>query len=354
MMGPLAQSVGIGFRVLQAALLLLAVGWACSNIRQVPADSRVVVLRFGRVDRVQDAGLVLAWPRPIETITLLPARAREIELKLGTGNGVDPSSETDFQIRQPDDVVQLRPQKDTWNAGYFLTGDGSVVQFDATLFYSISNPAAYLVARAHVEPALQRVYRASALALAAGRDLDDFVVARPERQSAAGLDSSVRRQRIATDLAAAMNRRLLALAVEGADLGVEVRRVDVVAMLPPVAKSAFDAVLTATQVADQETAAARTEAATARAQAERDRDRVLSEAAAAAQETIANATASTVEIRALQSGGGAGAHRQNVLAEYYREQIGAILARAGQVTTIDPRNAQHLILPGPSLTGVNH
>jgi len=351
MNGPLAQSVGIGFRVLQAALLLLAAGWACSNVRQVPPDSRVVVLRFGRVDRVQDAGLVLAWPRPIETITLLPARDREIELKLATGNGTDPSSETDFQIRQPDDVVQLRTQKDTWNAGYFLTGDGSVVQLDATCFYSIGNPAAYFLAREHVEPALQRIYRASALALTAARDLDDFVVARPERQSTAELDANGRRQRIAADLAVAMNRRLLDLAAKGADFGVEVRRIDVVAVLPPVAKSAFDAVLTVTQTADQQAAAARTEAATLHAQADRDRDRLLSEAAAAAQETVAGATAGTAEIRALEQRNADPAHRQSVLADYYREQIGAILAQAGQVTTIDARDAQHLILPGPGMAG---
>lgn len=348
--GPLAQSVGIGFRVLQVALLLLAAAWVCSNLRQVPPDSRVIVLRFGHVDRVREAGLVLAWPKPIETITLLPARDREIELKLDTGSGTDPSSETDFQIHQPDDVVQLRPQKDTWNAGYFLTGDGSVVQFNATLFYSISDPAAFFVAGDHVEPALQRIYRTSALELAASRNLDDFLVARPERQST--LDASARRQRLAADLAAAMNRRLLSLARQGADLGVEVRRIDIVAMLPPVAKSAFDAVLTVTQTADQQTAAARTDAATASARADRARDRMLSEAAAAAQETIGRATADFAEIRALEQSVADPGHRQSILSDYYREQIGQILAHAGQVTTIDPRDARRLILPGPSMAGV--
>jgi regulator of protease activity HflC (stomatin/prohibitin superfamily) len=344
--GPLAQSVGIGFRVLQAATLLLAIGWACSNVREVPADSRVVVLRLGHVDRVQEAGLVLAWPRPIETIMLLPARDREIALKLETGNDGLPSSETDFQIHQPDDVVQLRPQKDTWNAGYFLTGDASVVQFTATLFYSISDPAAYFVEGDHVAPALQRIYRASALALAGSSELDDFLVARPESQSAAVFDASTRRERVASDLAAMMNRRLLALAHGGSDLGVEVRRIDIVAMLPPVAKSAFDAVLTATQTADQQAAASRTEAATMRAQADRDRARVVAEAEAAAQETISRASASAAGIRALAQNADP-AHRDSVLTEYYQEQIGPILARAGALTAVDPRDSQRAILPGP-------
>jgi hypothetical protein len=74
---------------------------------------------------------------------------------------------------------------------------------------------------------------------------------------------------------------------------------------------------------------------------------VLSGATAAAQETVARATAATAGIRALGRDAADPAHRQSVLAEYYREQIRTILAKAGQVTTVDPRDAQHLILPGP-------
>jgi len=342
----LAQSIGIGFRVVQAAILLLAIGWARSNIRQVPPDSRVVVLRLGEVERVQDAGLVLAWPRPIETLMLLPARDREIALPLDSGNDSLPSSETDFQIHQPDDVVQLRAQKDTWNAGYFLTGDGSVVQFTATLFYSISAPAEYFVEADHVRPALQRIYRASVLALASSSELDDFLVARPERQSASTLDPSVRRERVASDLAAMMNRRLLELARGGSGLGVEVRRIDIVAMLPPVAKAAFDAVLTAAQNADQQTAAARTEAATIHAQADRDRARVVAEAEATAQELTSRASSRAAAVGALAESADP-PHRDSVLAEYYREQIGPILSRASALTAVDPRASQRAILPGP-------
>jgi modulator of FtsH protease HflK len=344
--GPLAQSVRVGFRVLQAAIVLLAIGWACSNIRQVPADSRVVVVRLGQVDRVQEAGLVIAWPRPIETIMLLPSREQEIVLKLGSGSDSVPSSETDFQIHQPDDVVQLRAQKDTWNAGYFLTGDDSVVQFTATLYYSITNPAAYFVEQDHVAPALRRIYRTSALALASSAALDDFLVARPESQSAAAFQSSARREKMASDLAAMMNRRLLDLTRDGSDLGVVVRRIDIVAMLPPVAKSAFDAVLTASQTADQQTAASRTEAATVRAQADRNGAQVISEAQATAQETISRAGAIADGIRTLVRSADP-VHRYSVLAEYYREQIGPILSRAGAISAVDPQESQRAILPGP-------
>jgi hypothetical protein len=73
---------------------------------------------------------------------------------------------------------------------------------------------------------------------------------------------------------------------------------------------------------------------------------VISEAEAAAQETISRASASTTGIRALAQNADP-AHRDSVLTEYYREQIGPILARAGSVAAVDPRDSQRAILPGP-------
>lgn len=344
--GPLAQSVRIAFRTLYIAVLLLAAGWVGSNVRQVPADSRVVVLRFGRVDRVQEAGLVLAWPSPIEETTLLPARDRPIELKIEKATNEGLSSETDFQIRQPDDVIQLRTQKDARNGQYFLTGDGSVVQFDATLFFRIVDPVAYFLSREHVAPALQRLYRASAVALTASRDLDDFLVARPEQEAeTANAEVTTQRQALREDLVAAVNQRLLELQRHGTQLGVEVSRIDVVALLPPVAKAAFDEVLTATQTADQGAAAARIDAAHVIQEADRDRDRVRSEAAAAAEERIRSAAADTANIKALEAQI-TPVTRDALLMQYYREEIGAALQKIGRVTAVDAGGHQRLILPG--------
>ncbi|MBV9782221.1 MAG: hypothetical protein JO264_00225 [Acidisphaera sp.] len=344
--GPLAQSVGLAFRMLHVVVLLLAGGWAISNIREVPADSRAVVLRFGRVERVQAAGLVLAWPRPIEQIVLLPAWDRQIPLAIETPSNAGPTAETAFQLRQPDDVVDVRAQKDAWNGQYFLTGDGSVVQCDGTLFFRITDPAAYVLAQSHVAPALQRLYRASAVAIAAGSDLDDFLVARPE-QSAGRPDAAARREALRGVLAAAINRRLQELREQGGNLGVEVSRIDFVALLPPLAKAAFDEVLTATQIADQTAAAARTDAANAAQEADRTGDRIRSEAGAAAEEQIRRASADIADVAALHARI-TPATRASVLAEYYRERIGPTLRNAGQVTAVDLQGGQHLILPGPT------
>jgi regulator of protease activity HflC (stomatin/prohibitin superfamily) len=359
MRGPLASSVRLGFVMLYAAVLLLGVGWASSNWRQVPPDSRAVVLRFGRVNRVQESGLLLAWPRPIEQVRLLPAPDRQIEYKVVQQNTGFQSDETDMQLAPNDDVIHLQGDRDLNNANYLLTGDGNVVSLDATVFFTITDPTAYLLAEDHVRPALNRLYLASAVALAASRGLDDFLVARPEQDMTTPVGTApargsaeavatltARRQALRGDLVAAINRRLQALRRSGMDLGISVGRVDVVALLPPVAKTAFDAVLTATQIADQGAAAARTDAARMTQEADGEHDRLLTEASAAAEERLRTASADTARIDALAAQE-TQANRDALLTHAYQAQIATILQHAGEVTAVDTRGGQQLVLPGP-------
>jgi hypothetical protein len=76
--GPIAQSVAIGFRTIYIAALLLALLWLTSNVREIASDSQAVVLRFGRIVRSQETGLLLAWPRPIEQVRMLPGPQRQL------------------------------------------------------------------------------------------------------------------------------------------------------------------------------------------------------------------------------------------------------------------------------------
>jgi hypothetical protein len=145
----------------------------------------------------------------------------------------------------------------------------------------------------------------------------------------------------------AINRRLQALQSSGMDLGVTVGRVDVVALLPPVAKAAFDAVLTAAQIADQGAAAARTDAARQDQEAETTHDQLLTEASAVAEERVRSATTDTARVDALAVQE-TPANRDTLLAHAYQDQIAAIMQRAGEVTAVDMRAGQQLVLPGPS------
>ncbi len=70
--GPLGQAVALAFRFLFIAACVIALGWFVSNFRQVPPDSQAVVMRFGAVARMQGSGLLMALPRPLEQIVVLP------------------------------------------------------------------------------------------------------------------------------------------------------------------------------------------------------------------------------------------------------------------------------------------
>ena len=80
--GPVVQSLRVGFRVLQLGTLLLFVAWATGNMRELQPGTQAVVLRFSRIVRAQAAGLVLAWPQPVEKVVRLPSGERQMQLSI--------------------------------------------------------------------------------------------------------------------------------------------------------------------------------------------------------------------------------------------------------------------------------
>jgi regulator of protease activity HflC (stomatin/prohibitin superfamily) len=338
--GPVAQSLRVGVGVLQAAVLLLAAGWLLSNIRPVPPDKQAVVLRFGQVVRVQQAGLVLAWPRPAERVVLLPGPEQQLGFGVNAGTARQPGIEDAASAAGGDTVPE--------SAGAYLTGDGGAVLLDAALTYRVANAAAYYLAAGHVAPALRRLFMASAAAVAAGGRLEDFMAVGQARIGSLSGAAQAGREALRGALAREMNRRLGELEQQGAGLGVEVTRVDVAAALPPAARTAFVAVLEAAQMADQGIAAARTDAERVHQGADRDRDRVIAEAHAAAEERLGDARARTAPVLALEQQADP-ATRPSLLDQAYRDRIAAVLRVAGSVTAVDPQGGR-VILPGTPIT----
>ena len=333
--GPVVQSVAIGFRVLYAAVAVLAAFWLGSNIRQVPPDAQAVVLCFGRIVAVQQSGLILAWPRPIADVVLLPSADRQV---------AQPIAPAPISAGVEDFYTKASGESLPPNSSAFLTGDGGVVLLTATVSYRIVDAAAYYLASSHVAPAVQRLFQASAAALAAGRELDDFLVTRAAGGArAASVEAS--RQAIRGDMMAAMNARLAALARSGDPLGIEISRVDVQAALPPSAKMSFDSVLSAMQMAEQGIAAARTDAARTAQEGDRERDRLLSAASATAAEAVASAETKTATVTALHARMTADT-RPGLLDQVYRDELALVVHKVGTITAVDPRGGPHLILPG--------
>jgi len=310
--GPWAQSAKLAFRFLFLAVCLAAAGWLVSNFRQVPPESRAMVYRFGNLVRQQGSGLLMAWPQPIEKIVILPSEDRQLEFRI---DQFEPDSAVggDFMIS---DYARE-------NTAFLLTGDNSIVHLQATLLYQIVDPTAYILAAEHVQPALQRIFVASAVARAG-------------------------REQLRGDLMNAINRRLddLAALGTGAALGIKVSRVDLAAAIPSGAKSAFDYVLIATQQADRDIAESRTGAAMTALRANQDRDRTLTDADARAAEKTTDARTRTAAIAALakESPGLSGSM---LASRIYYDRIGALLAKAARVDTVDNNGGVQLMLPGP-------
>lgn len=348
---PWAESAAWAFRFLFFLVGVVAVGWMFSGVHRIAADSQAVVFRFGKLVRTQGPGLLLAWPAPIERVVVLPSSARQIEFHLPRLDNGGPDDASDAQGDNPGYTTASYeatygaylsgdPRQDT---AFLLTGDSSIVHLQATLFYQISDPVAYVVASEHVAPALQRLFIASAVATIAGRDLDTVLVARPE--AAARPAEAAMREQLRHDLMDAVNRRLDDLARQHAGLGVQVSRVDVTASIPSGAKAAFDHVLTVTQEVQKDIAQARTQAELKRQATNQERDRIVAEASARADELVNSAKANTASIEALGAQPRDAAHGM-LMQRLYNDRAGALFRKIGHVETVDPDGSVHAILPG--------
>ena len=347
--GPWAQAAELSFRALFVLVFILAAGWAVSNCRQIPPDSRALVMRFGTVVREAGAGLLVAMPQPFERVIILPSKDRQIEFKVNAfqpaalvGSAFPPNQGTATPNGSAASIgVSESPRQ---NAGMLLTGDMSVVHFDATLFYQITDANTYVLSSEHVAPALARLFAATAVAVAARRDLDTILVARPERTGASDAPRAGR-EGLRAELMSEVNRRLANLANQGAGLGISVSRIDLLPSIPAEAKDAFDAVLLALQAAETVTAAARTEAEMTAQKANQDRDRRLTDAQAMAEERITQAKTRTAAISALAQGA-QGLSADMLSRQLYQEQIGKLLGQAGKVFATDSAGGARIIVPG--------
>ena len=336
---PWQQAGRLAFLGLYTVTVFAAIAWGVSNVRQIDPQNRAVVLRMGALDRIQNAGLLLAWPRPFEQVVIVPAADRVSERR------IENLLRSDMAL-QADRVASFAtPINDALaGSGYLLTGDAGVVQLDVRVFYNVTQPYGFVLQGEHVLPALDRLVTRSAVALTAARDLDTILVARPEL---IGSDSQAaeRRERLRGDLVQGINQQLAALSATGQGLGLEVVRVDVQSSLPGPAVNAFNAVLTASQQAQKAVANARNDAAKLSQAATQQADRTVEQARAQASERLAKAQADTSAIASLAKVQQAGSD-PGLLLRLYRERLPNILGQAGSVTSVDPKDDSRLIIQG--------
>jgi regulator of protease activity HflC (stomatin/prohibitin superfamily) len=351
---PWLQAGRLAFIVAYAIVFIAALRWVSSNTQQVNPSTRAVVLRMGAPHRVRNAGLLLAWPKPFEQVVLVPSAEsvleRQVQALLRPTDAIQGSAPAATASEEEEAPVQAAPPESASNgdaragAGYLLTGDAGVVSLDVRVFYTVTNAFDYVLQGVHILPALDRLVTRGAVAVCAARDLDTILVARPEL---IGTDSQVaeRRERLRADLVHTINQALDALEMGGAGLGITVARVDVQSTLPADAVDAFDAVLTASQSADQTIADARTNAAYTMQTASQAADRTLEVARAQSSERVSKAQSDTSSLLQLALSIRDRTEPQ-LMTRIYRERIRQILARAGSLTLVDPKDNGRLIIDG--------
>jgi regulator of protease activity HflC (stomatin/prohibitin superfamily) len=352
---PWLQAGRLAFIAAYAILSIAALRWLSSNTQQVNPSNRAVVMRMGALHRVQSAGLLLAWPKPIEQVVLVPAAETILERQvqallrptgalLGPAPAPAVSTGGDDDAPDPSATMQDVSNDAGAGAGYLLTGDAGVVSLDIRVSYTVTNVFDYVLQGPHILPALDRLVTRSAVAVCASRDLDTILVARPELM---GTDSQVaeRRERLRADLVRSINAALDTLKRGGAGLGITVARVDVQSRLPVDAVDAFDAVLSASQSADQTIADARTTAAYSMQAATQAADRSLEVAQAQASERLSKAQSDTSSLLHLAQLIRDRTEPQ-LMTRIYRERISQILAKAGSLTQVDPKDDARLIIDG--------
>jgi regulator of protease activity HflC (stomatin/prohibitin superfamily) len=322
----LEQTVAWGFKFLYAGVLVLVVVWLLSGFVSVDAGQRALVLRFGEIVRSSDSGLVWAWPRPFESVELVPGPQRQLSLDI---NALTAPKNNDGEITLSD--VQAR------NNGYVLSGDGGVLQMGGTVIYQVTDATLYLLARDRLAPLVQRVFCASAISAVAARPLDGVVISSAE--SAASTGNAAERDALREDIRVLMNKRLLSL-----QAGIMVSRVDVTVQLPSKAVPAFQQVAGAEAEAARMLEAARKEAENYRQLGESERVAIEQKARGAAQEMIASARVATANIVALSANNSA-KERQLLLQRLYRERMETIMRKAASVSVVDGREAVRVVVP---------
>ena len=338
--GALADSVRIAFRFLALLVLVLGAVWLASGIRQIDPESRAVVLRFGRIDRERDAGLVFALPAPLEEVVIVPSPQRILTVAVDALDLLPEIRENTFRAA----AAGLDPRRD---GGHALTGDLGAVHLRAQISYRVSEAGAYLLAKPGLDAALRRLFVATAIRSCAGRTLDGVLVARPDQADTeperARLDEADR-QVLRADLVRGMQARLVELERQNTGLGIAIERVDITAILPGRVQPAFEQVLSASQSAEREQADARTSAERRMQSANQEREALLSKAQASAREVLAQARLRTDKVFAL-AGESSVEERKLLLERMYRERIETLLARAGSVIAV-PYDKARVAVPG--------
>ena len=139
----LGRGGSAGGRGLIIAAIAVAALWIGSGIYRVEPDELGLVLRFGAYVRSTPPGLNYHLPWPVETVQLLSVtRINRVEIGFRSASGDDqePTPGTPEGSVEP---ARGQPARDLAEESLMLTGDENIVDINASVFWRISDAAAF-------------------------------------------------------------------------------------------------------------------------------------------------------------------------------------------------------------------
>ena len=128
-----------------AVVALVAVGalWLATGIYRVEPDEQGLVMRFGAYVGSTPPGLNYHLPWPVETVQILPV-TRINRVEIGFQSSTDEPEVTARTLGGGrEEPVRGLPARDVTAESLMLTGDENIVDINASVFWRISDAAAY-------------------------------------------------------------------------------------------------------------------------------------------------------------------------------------------------------------------
>jgi membrane protease subunit HflK len=139
----LGRGGNAGGRGLILAAVAVAAIWIASGVYRVEPDELGLVLRFGAFDRSTPPGLNYHLPWPIETVQLLSVtRINRVEIGFRS-SATDEQEPTPLTPEGRVEPPRGLPARDLAEESLMLTGDENIVDINASVFWRISNAAAF-------------------------------------------------------------------------------------------------------------------------------------------------------------------------------------------------------------------
>jgi Cu+-exporting ATPase len=291
------------WKPISAALVALGLLlWLASGLVQIEAKEVGVVQRFGALRTNLNPGLHFRWPWPIETVVrVTPGEIRTVEIGFrllteADARRLERAKLEQQKLRRPGRELTEEPGQ-TWASAHaegiarmtdeslMITGDGDLIELLATLRYTISDPARFLLGSRDPDAILRSVMESVFRELSAGRPFQHLLGAgRTTFETAAQVK---------------LNERLREAVPEG--LGIQIEGLTVHDLHPPQdVVVAYYAVADAIQKRDKAINDANAEATRVTGRATEEALRTVRQAEADSQKKIAEATAARDVIAAWQ------------------------------------------------------